>query len=150
MNNQNIMSPEEQAAFLKSLMQGAHIEQNVMYVAPGASVNYYAAEKGKRKSEDCDKKSNPYFDTEEFQTGVARVSEWISQHNGWTWAQVYYFLRNKGLEEMPKTRFGEFIHKHGGPSARTVYNSGRYDLTVSQQNNAKELFTRVETFFPNI
>lgn len=57
--------------------------------------------------QDMRKPTNQHLESYEFRKGVRKVADWISQHNGLAWSQVYYFLVNHGLKEMPKTRFGE-------------------------------------------
>lgn len=114
------------------------------------SGDFYATSARDLKDKQKNSELKGYFKSEEFRDGIKKVTDWIKQHSDKKWAHVYYFLRRHGLEEMSKTRFGEIVHDNGGPSAKTVYSSGKYDLTEEQQKNGRELFDWVKHYFPNI
>lgn len=90
-----------------------------------------------------------YFESDEFSEGIAKVTDYIKNKNA-SWAHVYYFLRRHGLDEMPRTRFGEFIHSHGGPSARTVRDSGNFELKSYQLMGERDSINAIGAFFPGI
>lgn len=114
------------------------------------SGDFYATTARDLKDGKKDVELSEYFKTKEFRDGVTKITVWIKKNPDKNWAHVYYFLRQHGLKKMSKTRFGGLINDNGGPSAKTVYSSGNYSLSVDQQKNAKSLFEWVKPFFPNI
>lgn len=90
-----------------------------------------------------------YYDCEEFRNGIIRVTDFISKKKA-TWSLVYFFLRKHGFSEMCRSRFGEFVHEHGGPSARTVRDSGNYELRSYQLLGEKDKINAIAAFFPGI
>lgn len=85
-----------------------------------------------------------YVNTKEFDEGVKALAQYVHEGKA-TYTDAYHFFRLHGMQEMRPTPFGDLLHKHGGPTARTV--SAAADFNKEPRSWK---FKEIATFFPHL